>query len=135
GPRGVGSTAEAAHEPISPHAGSEPKGGPGGVGSTGDSVRGEDSPSPVFVGEYWADFRPIRTLTLEDLMQEHGLDHIDILKLDCEGSEFSILSKTPSLDRIGLIVGEYHGKENFDRLVAERFADWTLKIIRRGDLR
>ena len=84
--------------------------------------------------EYWADFRPIRTVTLEDLMQEHGFDRIDVLKLDCEGSEFSILGKTPSLDRIGLIVGEYHGKEQFEQLVADRFADWQLKILRDGDL-
>jgi hypothetical protein len=84
--------------------------------------------------EYWADFRPLRTVTLEDLMREQGFDTIDVLKLDCEGSEFSILGKTPSLDRIGLIVGEYHGKEKFEQLVAERFAHWELKILRDGDL-
>ena len=39
-------------------------------------------------------------------MQEHGFDHIDILKLDCEGSEYSILGQSPSLGSIGLIIGE-----------------------------
>lgn len=90
---------------------------------------GHDMPS-----EYWADFRPIQALTLENLIQEYGFDRIDVLKLDCEGSEFSILGKTPSLDRISIIVGEYHGKEKFERLVAERFANWSLKILRDGDL-
>jgi FkbM family methyltransferase len=93
-----------------------------------------EEPGNDMPGEYWADFRPMRCLTLEELMQEHGLDHIDILKLDCEGSEFSILGKTRSLDRIGLIVGEYHGEANFARLVEERFADWELKILRTGEI-
>ena len=98
-----------------------------GAGPQNDKAR-------IHVGEYWADFRPMRTLTLEDLMQEHGFESIDILKLDCEGSEFSILWKTRSLDRIGLIVGEYHGREKFDRLVAKRFADWHLRILGDGEL-
>ena len=91
------------------------------------------APKTEMPSEYWADFRPIRTMTLEDLMHEHGFDRIDVLKLDCEGSEFSILGKTPSLDRIGLIVGEYHGKSNFERLVSERFDGWKLEILRDED--
>ncbi|NQV24727.1 MAG: FkbM family methyltransferase [Rhodopirellula sp.] len=85
-------------------------------------------------GDYWADLRPIRTLTLEDIMSEHGLDRIDVLKLDCEGSEFSILEQTPSLDRIGIVIGEYHGRENFLDLVNRRFSDWELRILRDGEL-
>jgi FkbM family methyltransferase len=91
-------------------------------------------PGKEMAGEYWADFRPIRTVSIEELMQEYSFDHIDILKLDCEMSEFSILGKTPSLNRIGLIVGEYHGKERFQRLVADRFAGWELRILRDGEL-
>ena len=84
--------------------------------------------------DYWADFRPIKTLTLEDLMEQHQLDHIDVLKLDCEGSEFSILEHTPSLDRVGIIVGEYHGKDRFFQLVERRFKDWELRILQDGEL-
>jgi hypothetical protein len=62
------------------------------------------------------------------------VERIDILKLDCEGSEFSILGKTASLDRIGLIVGEYHGKEKFRQLIADRFAGWELRVLRDGEL-
>jgi len=83
---------------------------------------------------YWADFRRVTSLTLEDILQSHGLDHIDILKLDCEGSEFSILDNTTSLDRIGLIVGEYHGRERFLKLVARKFSDWKLRILKDGEL-
>jgi FkbM family methyltransferase len=85
-------------------------------------------------GQYWADFRPIETLTIEELLDKYRLERIDVLKLDCEGSEFSILRATTSLDRIGMIVGEYHGREEFCKLVSERFADWDLRILKHGEL-
>src|SRR5262249_43824536 len=91
-------------------------------------------PGGEMPGEYWADFRPVEVLTLEDLMARYGLKRIDFLKLDCEGSEFSILRHTPSLDRIGLVVGEYHGREAFLSLVRERFTGWDLRILRDGEL-
>jgi FkbM family methyltransferase len=84
--------------------------------------------------QYWADFRPVRTVTLEEILQECGADQIDVLKLDCEGSEFSILRNTTILDRIGIIIGEYHGKERFLKLVEERFAGWGLRTLKDGDL-
>jgi FkbM family methyltransferase len=90
---------------------------------------GLDMPS-----EYWADLRPLRTLSLEQLMAEQGWERIDVLKLDCEGSEFSILRGTCSLDRIGLVVGEYHGKERFLELIRERFSSWDFRVLRDGDL-
>lgn len=93
-----------------------------------------DRPGPGVDSEFWADFRPLQTITLEEILAEHHLDHIDILKLDCEGSEFSILRNTTLLERIGFIVGEYHGKREFLKLVEERFAGWTLRILRDGDV-
>lgn len=74
-----------------------------------------------------------KTVTLENIVDQCRLDRIDVLKLDCEGDEFSILDNTTLLDRISMIVGEYHGKEAFVRLVAERFGNWRLEIIRDGD--
>ncbi len=90
---------------------------------------GQEMPS-----EYWADFRPVEAVTLEDLMKRYGFEQIDFLKLDCEGSEFSILRHTPSLARIGMVLGEYHGREAFLALVRERFAGWDLRILRDGEL-
>lgn len=49
---------------------------------------------------------------------------IDLLKLDCEGSEFSILGNTTSREKIGFIVGEYHGRAKWDWLREIRFPDW-----------
>jgi hypothetical protein len=78
--------------------------------------------------DYWLDTRPLSKVTLEELMARFELDHIDVLKLDCEGSEFSILENATSLARIGLIVGEYHGSAGFRELVAEGFATWTCHL-------
>lgn len=94
--------------------------------STGGSivvpVDGERMKQEGYV--YWEDERPIRKITLEEIMQDMGSETIDILKLDCEGAEFSILGETPSLDKIKFIVGEYHDKARWDVLLRERFRDW-----------
>jgi len=84
--------------------------------------------------EYWADFRPLETVTLEGLAERFDFQTIDVLKLDCEGSEFSILENC-NLSRIRRIVGEYHGAERFRDLLARRFAeDWTVEILRDGEI-
>lgn len=74
--------------------------------------------------QYWSDTRELPKVTLEDLMQRFGFDHIDVLKLDCEGSEYSILGNTPSLDRIRIIVGEYHFRNRWDEFRRERMKGW-----------
>lgn len=120
---------------------------PGCVSTGGSTLIGRDElrrrleagavavkPGGEMPSEYWADFRPVETLTLEDLMERYELERIDFLKLDCEGSEFSILRHTPSLEKIGLIVGEFNYKGAFLELVSERFAGWELRIIRDGEL-
>ena len=37
----------------------------------------------------------VEATTLSDIMSEHALSHIDILKLDCEGAEYGILYALP----------------------------------------
>jgi FkbM family methyltransferase len=39
---------------------------------------------------------------------ERAGGHIDVLKLDCEGSEYPILYTSKMLDKVSLIVGEFH---------------------------
>lgn len=84
--------------------------------------------------EYWSDARPIKTITLDQLAAEKGFDHVDLLKLDIEGSEYSLLRGVSQdlLDRTRLIVGEYHGRFQFDDLVRDRFQGWKLEILRDG---
>ena len=77
----------------------------------------------------------VRSRTLDSLLDDViRWPQIDVLKLDCEGSEFSILEKARCLDRIGVIVGEQHDEKRFAELVERRFPrdEWTLDILRGG---
>lgn len=71
--------------------------------------------------EYGKDERPLTTVTLHDLMVEKGVEKIDLLKLDCEGSEYSILQHGP-IEKVYLIVGEYHGSQRWSVFRQERFS-------------
>ena len=50
----------------------------------------------------------VETISLNDLCKD--LDHVDILKVDCEGAEWPMLAgaSKETLDKINLIVGEIH---------------------------
>lgn len=49
-------------------------------------------------------------VTLDDVFRTHQLARCDLLKLDCEGSEFEILEQASDdvLKRVEQIVGEFH---------------------------
>ena len=46
-------------------------------------------------GIYKGDFVNVSTLTIKDAMRITGVDHLDLVKLDCECSEFDILAHWP----------------------------------------
>lgn len=98
---------------------------PGGTATGGSTV----IPATEFQGVgtyghlYWRDSRPLPKFTLEDAMQLAGDDRIDLLKVDCEGGEFSILEHGP-LDRVAMVVGEYHGRARWDQFRARRLPNW-----------
>lgn len=71
--------------------------------------------------------------TIEEILLERGWDAIDLLKFDCEGCEFSVLEQTPSLAKIGAIVGEYHDRLRFERLIQSRFQGWEIRWLSRGE--
>lgn len=52
----------------------------------------------------------VPTITLQRMMDDNCLEQIDFLKLDCEGSEGSILMSTPRdyLQRVRKIAMEFH---------------------------
>ena len=55
-------------------------------------------------------FIEVSTVNLEQIFDEHNLDNCDLLKLDCEGSEYEILFNTNPeiLKKIKKICMEYH---------------------------
>lgn len=65
--------------------------------------------------------QPVQAITLEEIMASCNFGELDVLKLDCEGSEFDILQSAECLDRVKLIVGEYHDRERFVELRMGKF--------------
>ena len=74
-------------------------------------------------------------ITLAEIMAQEDLAAIDILKLDCEGCEHSVLGTAGAdvLKRIRFIVGEYHGFERFTAVMRNKLFQ-THKVNLFGDL-
>lgn len=60
--------------------------------------------------EYHDSATTVDSITLADIFAEHGIDRCDLLKIDCEGSEYEILHAVPKelWPRIERICMEYH---------------------------
>lgn len=59
----------------------------------------------------------VNTISLEDILQEYGLERVHYLKIDAEGAEYQIILNTPArvLSRIDKIFIEYHDYLNHGR--------------------
>lgn len=68
--------------------------------------------------------REVNLFQINQILQENDLDQVDLLKLDCEGSEMEILRdmSDDEVKRIGAICGEYHqGSDAILELLRQRF--------------
>lgn len=50
----------------------------------------------------------MESVTLDDALDELGVDRVKLLKIDCEGSEHEILTAAESLRRVEYLRGEFH---------------------------
>ena len=77
-------------------------------------TRGEGALNTVFetdnYGSQFAKLQQVDTLSLDDLFATCGISDCALLKLDCEGSEYSVLlhSSDATLEKIAAIALEYH---------------------------
>lgn len=55
-----------------------------------------------------ANFQLCKSITMEDLLQSLSIDHVDILKMDVEGAEYGIFTKSSWLSKVKNIVMEVH---------------------------
>jgi len=53
---------------------------------------------------------PVPGISLRELLRDHAVESVDLLKMDCEGAEYAIIESTPTdiFSRIRNIVFEYH---------------------------
>jgi FkbM family methyltransferase len=81
--------------------------------SAGDTVKFPVQPSvynAIITGDTATEFELVKTTSLPAILDEHHLDRVDLLKLDCEGAEYDIVFCAPDevwarIDRIRM---EYH---------------------------
>lgn len=69
------------------------------------------------------------TVTLDKLVAPHQM--VDVLKLDCEGSEFDILQAGNLFveQRVRRIVAEFHDRKRWETMVARLYPTWRHQII------
>jgi FkbM family methyltransferase len=67
--------------------------------------------------------------TLERLLDDHGIAHVALLKLDIEGAEFDALA-SPALDRVQAIIAEVHYDlgAGDERMLRTRLRDFTVDL-------
>jgi FkbM family methyltransferase len=65
----------------------------------------------------------VRSLRLGTLLDEHGLERVDLLKVDVEGAELMALTSDNGLDRVRWVIGELHPS------VLEMPASQALRIL------
>jgi len=46
--------------------------------------------------------------TLDKFLAEHKIEHVDILKIDVEGSEWEILRNSSAINKVSVMIGELH---------------------------
>jgi FkbM family methyltransferase len=61
----------------------------------------------------------VPAMTLRQIMLHHGLNRIDILKVDIEGGEEDVFAHPSFLNTVGLVAIELHGAYGLDRFQAD----------------
>ena len=100
--------------------------------STGGSIVASEAEVDACLNpDYYRDKRPLDLITIGEILDLYRMPRIDVLKLDCEGSEFSILEHAP-LDRIGFIFVESHDPPRWRDLIKRRFEGWDIGMMEGG---
>jgi FkbM family methyltransferase len=107
---------------------------PEGLSIGGSRVVGVEEWQAESSSQYLKTQEPVETITLEEIQEQLGWPRIDFLKLDCEGSEYSILENA-DLSRIGTMFVESHGAARWRALVEKRFQGWDIGHMSRSACR
>jgi FkbM family methyltransferase len=85
----------------------------------GESVRHDAAALHAMCDQYGFDVN--LAVSVGELMERHGLEHVDFLKMDIEGAEFAIFrDAAPWLDRVDNIAMEVHNMAGDPTTIIER---------------
>lgn len=78
----------------------------------------------------------IPSVTLDDVFNTFHIERCALLKIDCEGMEYEILSQTRCLDRVERLVGEFHSSASIARQgwSPDRLTAHCVRFIDPGDM-
>ena len=99
---------------------------PNATATGGSRVVRSGYPVEAFHHSVALDERPLATITLEEIARRVG-EPIEIVKLDCEGSEFSILRNSTEAQKAKYLFGEYHDQAEWDELRSDIYRHWTYR--------
>lgn len=71
----------------------------------------------------------VPTVSLNDVLQEYGLNQVDIIKCDIEGSEYEVFASFTQFEKVRCIIGEFHPalvKQSFEEFI-KLFPQYQLK--------
>lgn len=97
-----------------------------GAGWRGGSLVGPSDLAILSSDQEIAGYRrspqPVEPITLAEIISDYSRSEIDLLKLDCEGCESSVLgcADPGTLERVRFITGEYHNLDRFYRAMRHR---------------
>jgi len=83
----------------------------GRVGVINLSLAGESSgKNSVEIDQGLGQFEKVECTTLASVIEDNKISFCDLLKIDCEGSEYEILFNSPTevLEKVGMIILEWH---------------------------
>ena len=107
-----------------------------GTATGGSAVAYPWEPHTTWGHAFAARPMPCQVMSLEDFCLDEGIHQIDLLKLDCEGSEHRIIDNFTGWGAVRTIVGEYHGREEWERRIKNHpvLHDWRYtELSRRND--
>lgn len=109
-----------------------------GTNATGGSFMGPPGLEGVHKWGNESQYRDIGRVpqhTVEQIMEDNGWTTLDLLKLDCEGSEIDILEHM-DISRVGVVVGEWHERSKFMEMVERRFTRdvWSFDILKDSEI-
>lgn len=86
------------------------------------------------VSAYYQGEEPLTSVSGISLLRDHAVETVDLLKIDCEGGEYTVLESTPPdvFSRIRNIVFEYHDIDGGWTKLGFREARGPIALSRRG---